>query len=322
MFAAPTTLEPELLAAGNDDAVWAAWAGQQPRAWETVKAAVDAAAPAGRAAVFALKLKDADLRKGDFAQDFLDAAETSGAPLRRPRVPGERAALAHGRPCPGSGLMNGPDLAAARAQARAAQQQVITADPPFAVIACPGAGKTRVIVDRHLTRAVPVRQGRAITSFTRVAAAEVHRRCTAADRLDLTGHPHFIGTLDTFLWLHLVRPFLPPGPDLAAAGILARRAGQVRQVHLRPDLPPRRRRLRLRPRDRQPGRYAPPEPPAAGPATRQLGLARLPHPRRTSNAPATSPAPNCARTPAATSRPARPTLGALLHRQVRRAGGR
>jgi len=57
---------------------------------------------------------------------------------------------------------------------------------------------------------VPVRQGRAITAFTRVSTAEVCRRCVAAGRLDLTDHPHFIGTRDTFLWLHLVRPFLPP----------------------------------------------------------------------------------------------------------------
>ena len=40
--------------------------------------------PGGRTAAFAPKLKDADLRKGDFAQDFLDAAETAGAPLRVP----------------------------------------------------------------------------------------------------------------------------------------------------------------------------------------------------------------------------------------------
>jgi hypothetical protein len=125
--------------------------------------------------------------------------------------------------------MSGSDRDAACAQAREAQRQVATADPPLAVIACPGAGKTRVIVDRHLNRAVPVRQGRAITAFTRVAAAEVHRRCVAAGRLDLIGHPHFIGTLDTFLWLHLVRPFLPPdrawrrleswrdAPDMSAA---------------------------------------------------------------------------------------------------------
>ena len=146
----------------------------------TAKATIDAADPADRAAVFAIKLKDADLRKGDFAQDFLHAVETSRHAAARPGVPRGCAALAHRRPDPGCGLMNGPDRDAARAQARAAQQQVITADPPFAVIACPGAGKTRVIVDRHLSRAVPVRQGRAITAFTRVAAAEVHRRCMAA----------------------------------------------------------------------------------------------------------------------------------------------
>lgn len=118
--------------------------------------------------------------------------------------------MAHHGPDPGCGLVSAADRTAARAQAYAAQRQVVTADPPFAAIACPGAGKTRVIVDRHLSRAVPARQGRAITSFTRVAAAEVHRRCVAAGRLDLTEHPHFVGTLDSFLWLHLVRPFLPP----------------------------------------------------------------------------------------------------------------
>ena len=77
---------------------------------------------------------------------------------------------------------------------------------------------------------MPVRQGRAITSFTRVAAAEVHRRCAAAGRLDLTGHPHFIGTLDTFLWLHLVRPFLPPDRVWRRLESWRRRAGQVRRV--------------------------------------------------------------------------------------------
>ena len=182
--------------------------------------------------------------------------------------------------------MNRPGRAAARAQARAAQQLVITADPPFAVIACPGAGKTRVIVDRHLTRAVPVRQGRAITSFTRVAASEINRRCMTADRLDLTGHPHFIGTLDTFLWQHLVRPFLPARPHLAAAGILARRTGQVRRRSSRPGLPPRRRRLRLRPRDTHlvgtPHRSRPPRR-----ATQPAGPSAPSAPAPASNAPAT-----------------------------------
>lgn len=84
VFAALTTLEPELLVAGNDTAVWAAWAAQQPQAWKTVKTTVNAAGPDGRAAAFATKLKDANLRKGDFAQNFLDAVETTSAPLRVP----------------------------------------------------------------------------------------------------------------------------------------------------------------------------------------------------------------------------------------------
>jgi putative ATP-dependent endonuclease of OLD family len=84
VFSAPTTLEPELLVAGNDAAVWKAWQAQQPRAWATAKEAVDAAAPGGGAVAFATKFKDADLRKGDFAQDFLDAVETTRSPLRVP----------------------------------------------------------------------------------------------------------------------------------------------------------------------------------------------------------------------------------------------
>jgi putative ATP-dependent endonuclease of OLD family len=71
VFSAPTTLEPELLIAGNADAVWAAWAAQQPRAWSSAKTHVEAARPDGRAAAFATKLKDADLRKGDFARFLL-----------------------------------------------------------------------------------------------------------------------------------------------------------------------------------------------------------------------------------------------------------
>lgn len=84
VFTGPTTLEPELLTAGNDDAVWTAWKAQQPRAWQTAKTAVDATDPAGRAAAFAIRLKDADLRKGDFAQDFLYAIEAAGTPLHVP----------------------------------------------------------------------------------------------------------------------------------------------------------------------------------------------------------------------------------------------
>lgn len=200
--------------------------------------------------------------------------------------------------------MSATARAAARAQAYAAQQQVVTADPPFATIACPGAGKTRVIVDRHLSRAVPVRQGRAITSFTRVATAEVQRRCAAAGRLDLTGHPHFVGTLDTFLWLHLVRPFLPPdriwrrmeswrdAPARSAEFV----CGQT--YHLADadfGYDPHTDSWPVRPAGA--ARWA--QPPPAGPGTPAA-------PARIWNVPDTSPAPNCALTPAATWQPTQP----------------
>lgn len=84
VFSTPTTLEPELLVAGNADAVWTAWAAQQPQAWRTAKSDTEAADPEQRAALFAQRFKKADLRKGDFAQDFLDAARARGTALQVP----------------------------------------------------------------------------------------------------------------------------------------------------------------------------------------------------------------------------------------------
>jgi len=86
------------------------------------------------------------------------------------------------------------------------QQAAIAASSPLYLDACPGAGKTFVLVERHL--ATPVgrqRRGRALISFTNRAADEIRRRC---HRLDLLEFPHFTGTLDAFLWHFLVRPFL------------------------------------------------------------------------------------------------------------------
>lgn len=102
---------------------------------------------------------------------------------------------------------------ASRDQARYQQQRAINAQAPVFVRACPGAGKTRVLVERHLRApAGPNRRGRALLSFTNVAADELRERCNGL-RPDLTGFPHFIGTFDRFLWRYLVRPFLPAGPD-------------------------------------------------------------------------------------------------------------
>jgi ATP-dependent DNA helicase UvrD/PcrA len=100
-------------------------------------------------------------------------------------------------------------------QALAAQEQAITAAAPLFVRACPGAGKTHVIVSRHLRGpAVTVRHGRALLSFTRAAASQMRRRCHREGRPDATAFPHYIGTLDAFIWEVLVAPNLPAGNNL------------------------------------------------------------------------------------------------------------
>jgi DNA helicase II / ATP-dependent DNA helicase PcrA len=97
-----------------------------------------------------------------------------------------------------------------RRQAREQQRVVVAASAPLFVQACPGAGKTRIIVDRHLQSDVaPRRRGRAVASFTNVACNEIRQRCHELSRPDLVRFPHFVGTIDTFIWLYMVRPFLP-----------------------------------------------------------------------------------------------------------------
>ncbi|MFI0777295.1 UvrD-helicase domain-containing protein [Streptomyces sp. NPDC021212] len=103
-------------------------------------------------------------------------------------------------------------IEARRAQAEQRQHQAVHAPAPLFIRACPGAGKTRVLVDRHcLTPPGPRRAGRALLSFTNVAADELRDRCSG-NRPDLSAFPHFIGTFDSFLWRYLVRPFLPAAP--------------------------------------------------------------------------------------------------------------
>lgn len=90
------------------------------------------------------------------------------------------------------------------------QRDAIEANSPLYLSACPGAGKTHVLAERHLaTPQGQRRRGRALISFTNRAAEEIRRRC---DRPELLEFPHFVGTLDVFLQQFLVRPFLPEGP--------------------------------------------------------------------------------------------------------------
>jgi DNA helicase-2/ATP-dependent DNA helicase PcrA len=71
--------------------------------------------------------------------------------------------------------------------------------------ACPGAGKTRAIVARHLRRTVEEpRKGVALLSFTNAAIDELTRRC--GDRPDALKAPHFVGTFDSFINRFITRP--------------------------------------------------------------------------------------------------------------------
>jgi DNA helicase-2/ATP-dependent DNA helicase PcrA len=126
-------------------------------------------------------------------------------------------------------------LSARRDAAEAAQQQLLTALAPLSVVACPGAGKTRSIVDRHCATPAGRPVGRAIASFTRVAATEIRRRATDLGRTDLLQHPHVITTLDGFFWRFLVRPFLRRDEDKPA----------FRHIETWRDAPPHQREINL-----------------------------------------------------------------------------
>jgi len=85
VFAAPSTLEPELLEAGNAEAFWPAWAIQRPTGAAKVRALVDAARAADhRARIVISAMKKTRLRKGDFAQDFLDQVAAGDHDLHSP----------------------------------------------------------------------------------------------------------------------------------------------------------------------------------------------------------------------------------------------
>jgi hypothetical protein len=69
------------------------------------------------------------------------------------------------------------------------------------------------VATRHLqSTPVPLRAGRALISFTRVARDQIARRCRQAGRSDLVQVPHFIGTFDSFVWEFLVNPLRPADP--------------------------------------------------------------------------------------------------------------
>ncbi len=73
--------------------------------------------------------------------------------------------------------------------------------PEAFVAACPGAGKTQMIVARmgRIASKLPPRRGIAILSFTNTAIETFISRCHVAGLGDALLHPGFIGTFDAFL---------------------------------------------------------------------------------------------------------------------------
>ena len=97
------------------------------------------------------------------------------------------------------------------------QDAVVMHEGSAFVSACPGAGKTRVVVERArklLTRHRPGR-GLALLSFTRGAVSELESRLRRQGLLPHPAYPNYVGTFDSFVWQFIVSPFGLPGTDEA-----------------------------------------------------------------------------------------------------------
>ncbi|WP_318764559.1 ATP-dependent helicase [Agrobacterium fabrum] len=89
------------------------------------------------------------------------------------------------------------------------QRRVIDHPGSAFIAACPGAGKTRVMVERARTLVSGPSTGRGIAflSFTIAAVSELEDRLRREGIVETPAFPHFIGTFDSFLWQFLIAPF-------------------------------------------------------------------------------------------------------------------
>lgn len=89
------------------------------------------------------------------------------------------------------------------------QHAAINHDGSAFVAACPGAGKTRVMVERARKLFQDMRPGRGVAflSFTHAAVFELETRLRKESLLPSPVFPSFIGTFDSFVWQFLVAPF-------------------------------------------------------------------------------------------------------------------
>src|SRR3981081_1644254 len=97
------------------------------------------------------------------------------------------------------------------------QKKIIDHEGSAFISACPGAGKTCVMVERArlLLKVGMTGQGIAFLSFTNAAVSELEGRLRQESLLPSPVFPHFIGTFDSFIWQYFVAPF--GVPDCSAA---------------------------------------------------------------------------------------------------------
>lgn len=110
------------------------------------------------------------------------------------------------------------------------QKAIVEWDGSAFVTACPGAGKTRVLVERarHLIKTLELKRGIAFLSFTEIAVSELDARLRMEKLLLPPTMPSFVGTFDSFLWRFLIAPFGIPGlhvkprliPDLDSRNVV------------------------------------------------------------------------------------------------------
>lgn len=96
------------------------------------------------------------------------------------------------------------------------QANIIECETEAFISACPGAGKTRTMVERACRKLADrtLRKGIAFLSFTNAAVSELDRRLRAEGVLPAPSFPHFLGTFDGFLWQFFIAPFGIPGSQI------------------------------------------------------------------------------------------------------------
>ena len=92
------------------------------------------------------------------------------------------------------------------------QRDIIHHEGSAFVSACPGAGKTQVMVERaRILLSQKGSRGLAFLSFSKDAVSELSERLRREGLLAEPRFPHFVGTFDSFLFQFFVAPFGIPG---------------------------------------------------------------------------------------------------------------